>query len=84
MATENVIKTFERHDGKARIFIVRRGDGLFSFRGESEQEEDGETFWAPSNQGGIYGSAEEAEIGAISQVPWLHQQLFGKYFPQSN
>jgi hypothetical protein len=84
MARENIIKTFERHDGKARISIVRRDDGLFSFRGESEQEEDGETFWAPSNQGGIYGSAEEAEVGAISQVPWLLQQLFGKYLSQSN
>lgn len=34
-------KTYERADGKARVYIMRRGDGLFQFQEEHERVECG-------------------------------------------
>lgn len=36
VATERRIRTIDRKDGKARLFIVEREDGLFRFEGEAE------------------------------------------------
>jgi len=69
------IKTFERADGKARLFILERDDGFYMFQGESEQEDDGYTFWAPSDCSGLYDSAKTAEREAVGLVPWLKRQL---------
>jgi hypothetical protein len=69
------VKIFERADGKARLSIVRRPDGLYAFVGETERQKDGYTFWAPSDLSGLYDSAETAEREAIGLVPWLKRQL---------
>jgi hypothetical protein len=74
MAKERRIKTIERADGKARLFILARDDGLFRFAGESEQEEDGDIFWGPSESSGLYDSAERAEHEARRTVSWLRHQ----------
>jgi hypothetical protein len=74
MSKERRIKTIERPDGKARLFILARDDGLFRFVAESEQEEDGDIFWAPSDWSGLYDSAERAEQEARSMIPWLRDQ----------
>jgi hypothetical protein len=74
MSKERRIKTIGRPDGKARLFILARDDGLFRFEGESEQEEDGDLFWALSESSGLYESAERAEHEARRTVPWLKDQ----------
>ena len=43
------IKSFEREDGKARLFILAREDGLYMFDGQEAIEENGETVWVPSS-----------------------------------
>lgn len=73
MATYQRIKTFERADGKARLFILER-DGLYKFVGEVEIEEDGFTFWMPAYPSGIYGNAPDAEWAARINAPWIDEQ----------
>ena len=74
MAIEHRIKTLERRDGKARLFIIERDDGCFRFEGETELEEDGYVFWSPSDVSGLYASAYEAERSARREVAWLRDQ----------
>lgn len=71
MVREIRIKTIERSDGKARIYIVARDDALFRYEGEMEVEEDGDVFWQPSNISGLFETPEEAEADARDEVPWL-------------
>ena len=74
MAIERRIKTIERENGAARLFIIERDDGCFRFEGEAKVEEDGELYWAPCDISGIYESAEEAERSARKEVLWLRDQ----------
>jgi hypothetical protein len=74
VAKERRIKAIERADGKARLFIIERDDGLYRFEGEAEQEEDGYSFVAPCDFSGLYESAEAAEREARATVPWLRRQ----------
>ncbi len=71
MAKEIRIKTIERPDGKARIYIIARDDALFRYTGEAEFNEDGETYWAPSTGSGLYETPEDAERAAYDEVDWL-------------
>ena len=71
MAKTIRIKTIHRPDGKARVFIVGRDDGLFSYEGEAEHTEDGETYWAPALSGGLFETPEDAEYNARNEIPWL-------------
>jgi hypothetical protein len=67
------IKEFERADGKARLFILARNDGLYEYRGEVEvvgDEYEG-IYWMPTEMSGLYATAEEAERDAFASVPWL-------------
>jgi hypothetical protein len=74
MSKERRLKTIERSDGKARLFILERDDGLFRFEGEAEQEEDGYVFWAPCDISGLYQTADAAEQDARRMIPWLRNQ----------
>jgi len=71
------IKTLMSADGKARVFILARDDGLYMFAAESqrEDEDEGFTYWVPTHDSGIFDNAETAEREAIACVPWLKQQL---------
>ena len=71
MVREIKIKTIERYDGKARIYIIARDDALFRYEGEVEAEEDGDVFWQPTNVSGLFETPEEAEVNARNEVPWL-------------
>ena len=75
MGIERRIKTFEKLDGSARLFIMERDDGLCRFFGERLADECGETFWEPCDFSGLYGSALEAERAAGSEVSWLRDQI---------
>lgn len=75
LTNERIIKTIERTDGKSRLFIFKRDDGLYRYEGEAEQEEDGEVFVAPCDFSGLYETADEAERTASVEVLWLRRQL---------
>jgi hypothetical protein len=70
------IKVINRADGKARVCILARHDGLYEYWGETEivgDEYEG-IYWAPTDMSGLYASAEEAERDAWNEVPWLRQR----------
>jgi hypothetical protein len=71
------IKTFEREDGKERLFMVERDDGLFSFYGLSLIDDDDPygPYWVPNHFSGIYATASDAERAACAEVPWLKRAL---------
>jgi len=74
------IKMIERADGKARVYILERNDGLYEYGGEAEivgNEYEG-IYWSPTEQSGLYASAEEAERAAFEDVPWLRQNAARK------
>jgi hypothetical protein len=73
---DTLVKTFERADGKARLFIVRRKDGLFRFEGEREVKEPiyGD-YWTPCDLSGLFQTAEETEREARISIPWLREQI---------
>lgn len=70
-----VIKVLEAVDGKSRVNILERNDGLFEFRAYIEKSDDGPyssgPYWSPTLDSGIYSSAEFAERDARAQVHWL-------------
>lgn len=72
------LRTFERLDGKARLHILKRHDGLYEFRGEAECDEDGDTYWAPTEISGLYQFLEAVEQDAILSVPWLHAMMMNE------
>jgi hypothetical protein len=76
MARNWPVKKFERADGKARLFIMEREDGLFSFEGEREEQETRyETrHWTPCDAGGLFPTAEAAEREARKSISWLRDQ----------
>jgi hypothetical protein len=78
------VKTFESVDGKSKLFILRRDDELYQFVGMSEQEEDGESFWAPSDYSGLFDSVQTAEREAAGNVPWLKRMLTERDWLKSN
>jgi len=77
MAVERRIRTIQRADGKARLFIIERDDGCYRFEGEAEQDDgDGHgPYWPPCDISGLYASAEDAERAARTDVLWLRNQI---------
>jgi hypothetical protein len=76
MSNERPIKTFERPDGKQRLSIMARDDGLYRFV-ESSEFYAGVVdvlYWAPTYWSGIYETAEAAERDARLIIPWLRDQ----------
>ena len=77
MTAERRIRTLERSDGKARLFIIERDDGLYRFQGEREiigDEWEG-MHWDACDHSGLYGSADEAEQTAHRDVLWLRDEI---------
>jgi hypothetical protein len=69
------VKVIDRADGKARVYILERKDGLYEYRGEAEivgDEYEG-IYWAPTEFSGLHASADDAERAAFNEVPWLRQ-----------
>ena len=76
MAMERRIRTFDRSDRKARLYIVERDDGLYRCEGEAEGDDaDGfGPYWTPSEVSGLYASEAEAEAAARRDVLWFRDQ----------
>ncbi|MES2193835.1 MAG: hypothetical protein V4517_05430 [Pseudomonadota bacterium] len=69
-------KVFERADGKAKLTISERNDGLYCFGVEEEYirpDDDGTTYtiWVPESGSGLYQTANEAEAAARAEVLWM-------------
>ena len=75
MAKERCIKSIEKRDGDAKLFIMERDDGLYRFVAERLAEELGETYWEPCDSSGLYQSADAAERAAEKEVLWLRDQI---------
>jgi hypothetical protein len=71
------IKVIDRADGKAKVYILARHDGLCEYRGEAEIEGDEYegVYWSPTERSGLFASAQEAEHAACDEVPWLRRQV---------
>jgi hypothetical protein len=70
------IRVIDRVDGKAKVYILARDDGLYEYRVEVEiqgDEYDG-VYWSPAERSGLFASAQEAERAAFDDVPWLRQE----------
>ena len=52
MVNEVRIKTIERPDGKARVYILGQDDSLFRYEGEVETERAGHLYW------GLFASSD--------------------------
>jgi hypothetical protein len=71
------MKVIERTDGKAKVYILARHDGLYEYRGETEiqaNEHEG-VYWSPTEMSGLFASADEDEQAAFDNVPCLRQRI---------
>jgi hypothetical protein len=69
-----VVKRVQSKDGKHRLDLIERSDGLFEFVGHSETTEDGDTFWEPTLFSGIHDSLQSAERQALVDMVWLRDE----------
>jgi hypothetical protein len=68
-----IANVFVSSDGKVRVNVVERNDGLFQFhpyveRHEASGPNEGDPYWSPNVSSGLYASLEEAERNALNEV----------------
>jgi hypothetical protein len=77
------VKEFKRADGKARVSILRRDDGYYSFGLKEprtyEYEGNTSSYWLGTYASGLYESREAAEKDAVAMYPWLMEQAPSKF-----
>lgn len=72
MGDHKIIKTILRADGKRRVLIIQRHDGLHVFREESGYDSPQGKRWAAlPPHATIYDTIEHAEGEARSTIDWL-------------
>jgi hypothetical protein len=71
MGDDVEFKSFHDAEGKRRVSVMARKDGLFRFVEEGFFEEMGYTYWTPTHYSGLYETAEMAEREARAILPWL-------------
>ena len=70
MSSERIIGSFERPDGRERIVVVRRSDGLTTYRKQSK--EAGSDAWGVAGPDcGLYDGEDSAIAEAEARVWWL-------------
>jgi hypothetical protein len=69
--TDTLINEITSEDGAHRILIVRRPDGLYSYR--HVQDDLPEIAGVPGPYCGVYDTAETAGREARARVPWLRR-----------
>lgn len=72
------VKVFEETDGKTRLYIFKRDDGLHWFGVEAERDYEFEgnifTHWLPIYGSGLYENLEAAEKDALAIFPWIRER----------
>lgn len=69
------VREFVSADGSQRLAIVKRPDGLFCYVGQRLTTDDGDTYWEPNVESGIYESAEAAERAVIAELTWFRNEV---------
>ncbi|MBO9709653.1 MAG: hypothetical protein J7521_15725 [Caulobacter sp.] len=70
MSDERILGSFERPDGKERIVVVRRSDGLTTYRKQSKHTES-DAWGVTGPDCGIYDDESTARAEAEARVWWL-------------
>ena len=65
--SESTLKILINDAGDERVLIVRRADGVHTYR----REQHGEVGWGKGLDLGLYDSADTAEAEARVRVRWL-------------
>jgi hypothetical protein len=69
-----IVETWERPDRVARVLILERPDGRYSFEMEALTHEDCFTFWQVQYASGIHESLDAAEREARAVITWLRNE----------
>ena len=71
-ARGRVVETLDSPDGRHRVVIVRRADGLYGFDQLARYERAGGESWASLGPGGTIADTPEAALReARAAIPWL-------------
>jgi len=78
--SEVPVKRLDSKDGKRRIEIMARDDGMFRFVESCEVSEIDyhnrpTIYWTPTAFSGLYDDAVIAEREAREMLPWLRDQI---------
>ncbi len=69
---EEIVQIIPDAAGSARVLIIKRVDGRFTYRWQKRLGSD----WGPSSiDAGVYDSPDTAEAEARQRLPWL-KRLF--------
>jgi hypothetical protein len=72
MSDQKIMKSILRTDGKRRVLIIHRDDGLYGFREESSYDSPQGKCWAAlPPHATICDTMEHAESEARSAIDWL-------------
>jgi len=72
MSDHRILRTILRADGKRRVLILQRDDGLYGFREESSYDSPQGKRWAAlAPHATICDSVEHAESEARFTIDWL-------------
>ncbi len=74
MIRSGSVKQIARPDGKARIEIFGRLDGLFFFEEYTLVKDDYGDYFYPSHVSGLYSNEDEALKEAHVIIPWLRPE----------
>jgi hypothetical protein len=73
-----IVREILSADGKVKVDLLKRHDGLYEFRGYVERIEEGpfegDLYWFPVEHSGLYETKEEVERAALAAVPGLGLQ----------
>ena len=70
--TDHILAVYVKPDGSRRVLIVRRNDGLYSYRLQLNIKRGEVSEWDQAGPYcGIYDAADTAETEAASRVNWL-------------
>ncbi len=74
-----VIQQLESRDGRFRVSIFKRPEGLFQFEGEEliEEDEFPGSYWLPRYVSGLHETQAAAEREARVVLPWLKSEITG-------
>lgn len=69
------IKILEHRDAQQRIVIVRREDGLYTYRHQWAAPDSVSSWGAMGPDCGVYDSSDTAEAEAMQRTDWLKENF---------
>lgn len=69
---DDILASYADAEMSRRVLVVRRADGLYSYRLQWAEQLDGQVAWGgPGPYCGLYDSQETAEAEALGRVVWF-------------